>query len=258
MKKLQLFGLLALITISFSNCKKTADAGPAGATGAQGAPGPALMGNIKGFITTWDQYGARILANQAGDTVRIDGTNRWAITDSTGLYTLPGVITGTYNITVTKPGFGLNRLQYIQFVGGGDTYRDARISQPSTSNVTALADSSGAVTNNITVYGTIPADSHVRSFIVYVGNSASVSPNPTTYLIFNTKNVNANATKLSFTIPKSDLNDAGFVTGQTVYYAVFGINSGFNNASSFEDFTTGRTVFTAISNTPATTSMIMP
>jgi hypothetical protein len=255
MKKIQLIGLALLAAVTLSNCKKDAPAGP---TGPPGNAGPALTGNLKGHITLWDQFNGRILANQAGDTVSIDGTSLKTTTDSTGYYVFAGISTGTYNLTITKPGFGMMKSQNIEFVGGGDTYRDARIGQPSTFNATGLADSVGATSGNVTVYGTVPTDPHGRSFIIYVGSSSAVSSNPTTFLYYNTKNINPNVTKLSFTIPLTDLQDAGFVTGASVYFAVYGINSGFNNTSSYEDFPTGRTVFTGLSSTPATWSLVMP
>jgi F0F1-type ATP synthase membrane subunit c/vacuolar-type H+-ATPase subunit K len=253
MKKIQIAAVFALAIISLSNCKKDAITGP---TGAQGPAGPILTGNLKGYITTWDEYGARILTSQAGDTVSIDGTSKKVITDSTGLYTIAGVSTGTYTISVTKPGFGINKLENLQFVGGGDTYRDIKIAQPSTSNVLMLNDSIGPLTGNITVYGTVFSSFQTRTFIIFVGNSSSVSSLTSDYLVFNTKNVNPGATKVSFVIPKTDLYAAGFGVGTTAYFAAYGIGS--LTASSYEDFANGRTVFSTVSSTPAFVNLVVP
>ncbi|MGZ6555049.1 MAG: carboxypeptidase-like regulatory domain-containing protein, partial [Bacteroidia bacterium] len=234
-------------------CKKDAATGPAG---AQGPAGPSLTGNLKGYISTYDEFGGKILTNQAGDTVSIDGTTMKAITDSTGLYKFTGISTGQYTLSITKPGFGAGKIQNIQFVGGGDTYRDAKIAQPSTSNVLTLNDSIGPITGNVTVYGTMPTNVQGRTFIIYVGNSAVVNSSTANYLIFYTKNVNPGAVKVSFVIPKTDLYDAGFAVGSTAYIAAYGVGS--LTASSYEDFTNGRTVFSTVSSTPAIVSLIVP
>ncbi len=253
MKKIQL-ALLALVVMSLSNCKKDVITGPAG---PQGPSGPETTGNLKGYVTLLDQYGGKILTNLSGDTVSIDGTPTKAITDNAGLYTLPGISTGVYTLTIVKPGYGTTKIQNIQFVGGADTYRDAKISEPSTSILPALIDSVGATTGNITIYATIPANVQGRTFILYVSDNASVSSATNSYLIFYTKVVNANATKLSFTIPKSDLTDAGFISGSTAYFAAYGIGSTLT-ASAYEDFTNGRTAFTAVSSTAATLNLMVP
>ena len=261
MKKIYLFAALAVVMASLSNCKKTADAGPAGATGTQGPPGPLLMGNLEGYISLWDQYGARILTGQAGDTVSLIGTPTRVVTDSTGKYVIPNLTTGTYSLAISKAGYGNTMLQNIQLAGGGNTLANARISQPSTTPVPPLLDSIGATTGNITVYTTLPSPSFLsRTFILYVGNMPGVSANPATYLTFYTKVVNPgnNATRLSFTIPKTDLYDAGFTTGSTVYFAAYGIGASLT-ASAFTDYNNGgRTVFTALSMPAATTSLIVP
>ena len=261
MKKIQLFSLLLLITVSLSNCKKDGPAGPTGATGAQGASGPSLTGNLQGYVSHWDQYGGRILTGLAGDTVSLVGTPTKVYTDSTGWYSFPNLTTGSYSIAINKPGFGNMMVQNIQFAGGGNTIASTRISQPSTTPVPALLDSIGAITGNITVYTTLPSASFQSlTFIIYVSNMPGVSSNPATYLTYYTKVVNPgnNATRLAFVIPKTDLYDQGFTTGSTVYFAAYGIGSTLT-ASSFIDYSNeGRTVFTALSMPPANMSLLVP
>ena len=256
MKKIQLISMLFLIAVAFTNCKKDSTEGP---QGVQGPAGPLLTGTLEGYVSLWDQYGGRILTSQAGDTISLVGTNQKAYTDSTGLYKFPGLTTGVYSVAVSKPGFGNTMVQNIQLAGGGNTIANAKISQPSTTVVPALLDSIGALTGNITVYTTLPSNSpQARTFILYVGNTASVSANTATYLVYYTKSVNANSLKLPFVIPKTDLYDAGFVTGQTVYFAAYGIGATLT-ASAFVDYNNqGRTVFTALSTPPATMSLIVP
>ncbi len=253
MKKIQLAGML-LLALSLSNCKKDDATGPAG---AQGPAGPSLTGNLKGYVSIYDQYGGKILTGQAGDTVSIDGTTKKAVTDTGGLYTFTGLSTGSYSLTITKPGFGTDKIQNIQFVGGSsDTYRDVKLSAPSTSNMASINDSIGPLTGNITVYGAIPTDVQARTFIAFVGDNAGVSSATSSYLVNYTKNVNAGAVKVLFVIPKSDLYDAGFAPGSTVYIAAYGVAS--LTASAYEDFSNGRTAYTSVSSTAATISIVVP
>ena len=263
MKKIQLLCLLALLIVSLSNCKKDGPAGPTGSTGSQGAVGPLLTGNLQGYVSLWDQYGSRILTGQAGDTVTLVGTANRVYTDSTGFYKFSGLTTGVYSIAVNKTGFGNTMVQNIQFAGGGNTIANAKLSQPSTTVVPALTDSIGPATGNITFYTTLTTTCpQSRSFILYVGTSPSVSANPATYLIYYTKAVNptpvANALKLAFTIPTTDLYDAGFTSGSTAYVAAYGIGSTLT-ASAFVDYTNqARTVFTALSMPPALSNVTVP
>ncbi len=259
MKKFQLVSMLLLIAVAFTNCKKDSTEGPQGVQGAQGPAGPLLTGTLEGYVSLWDQYGGRILTSQAGDTVSLIGTNQKVYTDSTGLYKFPGLPTGVYSVALGKPGFGNTMVQNIQLAGGGNTIANAKISQPSTTVVPALLDSIGTLTGNITVYTTLPSYApQTRTFILYVGTTASVSANPATYLEYYTNTVKSTSLKLPFVIPKTDLYDAGFVTGQTVYLAAYGIGATLT-ASAYVDYSNqGRTIFTALSMPAATTSLIVP
>ncbi len=258
MKNSKVAFILVLVAVLFHSCKKDPEAGPAG---SQGAAGPSLTGNLEGYVSLWDQYGGRILNSQANDTITLIGTTNKVYTDSTGFYKFQGLSTGVYSISVNKGGYGSTMAQNIQFVGGGNAIANVKLSQPSTTIVPALADSIGAVTGNITIYATLPTTSaQSRTFILYLGNTSSVSSSPATYLNYYTKVVNpgANSTRLTFTIPKSDLYNAGFSTGASAYFAAYGIGATLT-ASAYIDYNNeGRTVFTALSFPPSTTSLIVP
>ncbi|MGZ4099536.1 MAG: hypothetical protein ACXVNM_11695, partial [Bacteroidia bacterium] len=73
----------------------------------------------------------------------------------------------------------------------------------------------------------------------------STTVNASVYSTFYIVNIPANTTVYSKNIATSDLYDLGFTSGNTAYLAVYMIGSN-NNASSFIDFATNRTVFTAI------------
>ncbi len=253
--KILFINAVALI-IGLSSCKK--EAGPTGATGSQGPSGPVLTGNLKGYINHYDLSGAKIATGLLGDSVSIDGTTTVSVTDATGMFTFNGLTTGVYNLTVKRAGYGINKIQSVQFTGGGDTYRNANISKMPTTNVSTFMAYDTTITvssipiNYVRVRGTIPAVPYVQSIIVFVGNPGSTTCNSSSAYqsSFYVINIGANATTYSRNIPTSDLYDLGYVSGNTVYGAAYTIG-GNTNASSYSDLTNNRTIFTALGTSPS-------
>jgi hypothetical protein len=269
MKKTLILISLVSLAVILESCAKTGSQGPAGANGtngtngAQGNPGPVLTGNLKGYISQYDLSGAKILTSLSGDTVKMDGTPNFAITDANGLYTFSNITTGLYNLTVTKPGFGLNKIQSIPFTGGTvDEYRSAGISKTPTINInnfTAIDTVvGGAASIKLRVYVT-PA-LYAQTAVIFVGNpgsstvTASSGGNSTYYTI----NINPNAIAATKIIATTDLYDAGYAGGgtATVFFAAY-LVGGNTGASSYVDQTNNRTVFTAVSPTPLFASAIV-
>lgn len=96
--------------------------GAAGVAGSQGPTGPAtarLKGDIMGFVTLFDEFGTRLTSN-ASMTVTVEGSSPAvsAVTGADGKYTLPGVESGTYNLSFSRAGFGAFRRPSIQHLGG--------------------------------------------------------------------------------------------------------------------------------------------
>lgn len=242
--------LLSAIALSviITSCKK--QAGPEGATGAQGPQGPVLTGNLKGFVSHYDVSGAKMATSLAGDSVLIDGTSQVAVTDAYGLYTFPGLTTGVYNLTVKRAGFGLNKVQSLQFTGGGDTYRNVNISKiPATNPTTFVAyDTTINAINYIRFKGTLPSVSNLQTVIVYTGipGLTTVDASIANQISANIINSNANGISFAKNIPTSELYDLGYVSGNTAYFAAY-IIGGNTNASSYNDLTTNKTIYTAIS-----------
>ena len=99
------------------------------------------------------------------------------------------------------------------------------------------------------------ADPNIRSVIVFVGSTPLVTNVPASFLLNYVKNIPANATKVPFYISAQELYDAGFASGSEVYYAVY--SHSLNDASAYEDQTTGKTVYNAV-NYPQIDSAIVP
>ena len=234
-----------------SGCKKEV----AGPTGATGSAGPSLTGTINGHIYLYDQYGNPMLTGLTGIHDSIDGTSHVALTDSTGMYMFSNLSTGIYNFSIMDPNFGTMKVQSQQFVGGGTLVRNVNLSQIPNFTVTSLT--AVASSTNIVLTGTVVADTHVRTFIGFVGATSGTSSSPSTYLDYYTKNVPANATTFTITVDNTALYDLGLTSTTTAYFSVYGAAAGYNSTSTYEDMATGRTVFNAISANPAIANAVV-
>lgn len=245
MKNLFIISLIAIV-FAISSCSKN------GATGPQGPAGPLSTGALTGFVTTYDQYGFKVLGDLGGVTVHIsDSTADSTTTDATGKYTFASLKTGIYNITYSKPGYATVLAQDYSFLGGGTLIRNASISKyPSFSvaNVVSL-DTTIATDPGMIVRGTDTADQVARTFIVFGGSSSTVSSTPGSYIYANTGTIKAGLSTWNLFITSQELHDNGLASGTTAYFVVYPISTG---SPTYVDPSTGRTVYTAISSIPST------
>lgn len=255
MKSTLLFAAIAAAAFGLASCKK-GDTGPAGAQGPQGATGPALTGNLKGFITHFDVSGSKITTNLAGDTVSIDGGSQVSVTDASGMYSFSGLSTGVYNLTVKRAGYGMTKIQDAQFTGGGDTYRNAALSKLPVNNLITLTavDTVLAGVNLIRLRGTIPTSTLAQSIIVFAGLPGNSTVNSSTgneanSYVFSVTAGTVTTTSFRKDIPTSDFYDLGYVSGNTVYFAGYTIG-GNTNASSYNDLSNDKPIYTALGTLP--------
>lgn len=263
MQTKRLVAILIASTAIFLSCNKT---GPVGPLGPQGDEGPSLSGNLRGYVNHYDVSGAKITTDLAGTVISIDGTARTATTDANGLYSLLGLTTGVYNLSIqpisvtygsVSASYGSVKVQSLQFIGGNDTYYDINLSIVPTGVVsTSIAT---ITTPNITIAGTVsPATSFAQSVIVYVGApSSTVDVTSTNYMNYYTGSVAANGTTYAVTIPITELQYLGYQTGDTINFATYLIGNKLE-ASRYIDYSTNKTIYTAISASSASSTVIMP
>jgi hypothetical protein len=256
MKKLSVLfsALLFGGILVFVSCSKTGSTGPTGAQGVPGAPGPVLTGNINGFVILSDQYGspvttnlksANVLLYDAHTNMRMDSV----YADSTGFYNINNVQTGTYTMVTKMGGFGNCVHQNVQFTAS-TLQTDNKLSAIPTFTVTSVDSIKYVVkTGSVTIYGKIPTDARQRTLLVFVGNSNNVSPNPQDYVFASAQAVGENATTYTVSINFTSFADNGYMSGNTVYFAIFGASNNYT-FGSFTDIPTSRTVYTAIANMP--------
>jgi hypothetical protein len=252
MRKIYLPLLTLSIIISIASCKK-GDTGPAGATGATGPTGPSFTGAISGHVDLYDQYGTAVLTGRNNAQISLNGAT--AINpDTTGFYLYGGISTGDYSIAATCTGYGATMINRFQFVA--DTLnRDIKLSAiPSFAMTTFTAyHTAGALYDSLVF--TYTADTRARACIVFANNTSSVGSTPSNYLMYWGHTLNANSVRSALLVPAQDLYDAGFTSGSTVYYAAYSYVV--NDASGYEDYTTGKVVFNSVSN-PITGSATAP
>ncbi|HTA60944.1 MAG TPA: carboxypeptidase-like regulatory domain-containing protein [Bacteroidia bacterium] len=271
MKKvfIKISALSLTVMVLATSCKKTA--GPAGATGATGATGPNLTGNLQGVVSLYDVSGAKMLSTtlQAGDSLVLTNNSTGAVlktvTNANGDYLFSNISTGTYSITVSKPSngtmaFGNVITQGIQFSGGGNADRNFALSVVPTTSVNFIASTDTSFTSNgagnvaqnyVKVRGGVPVSAGGTTVILFasIPGASTVSSAVGNYSAAYTTTIAAGVNKFTINIPTANLYDLGFTTGNTVNFAAY-ILGGNTAASSYVDWTTGETVYTALSSTP--------
>jgi len=229
-----------------------------GAAGATGPAGPAYTGVINGHVFLYDEYGTRIDTGLSGIQVTINNSSKdtMVMTDANGAYAFSNIVTGNYSITAHVPNnqYGDVKVPNFQYIN--DTLnRDVKMSVIaafSPLSLTAMLAASG----NDSVTLTFASDSKQRSYIVFVNSSSSVNGTPANYLSYYVKNIPANQTKATLLVPASDLRDIGINSGAIVYFAAYGYPV--SDYSAYEDITTSKMIFNALSTAPLYANAVAP
>jgi hypothetical protein len=257
-KKLSILSSLSLMM--FVACTKTGDTGPAGTTGATGPAGPSYTGAMVGHVVLFDQYGSKITTNLAGIQISLSNALN-TVTDANGYYVFANIPTGMYTVgahdTSTATVFGDFKFENVTFIK--DTLnRDLKLS--ATANFAPLTFTAIQKATNDSLVMTFAPDTRPRNVIVFVNSNATVNNSPANYLQAYTKAIPASTgtanTTVTIVVPAGDLYDLGITSGTTAYYAAYGYPV--NDASVYEDFTTGKNVYNALSMTSVTASATAP
>ncbi|MBS1903939.1 MAG: carboxypeptidase regulatory-like domain-containing protein [Bacteroidetes bacterium] len=112
MQRLTVITILCFLAAVTSSCSKSSD------SVGSGGGGSTLTGDLAGVVYLYDREG-QYVAEASGVTVRCDGTDFSAETDTTGRWIIHGLPSRTYSLTFTKPGYTTRRIRSIVFLGGG-------------------------------------------------------------------------------------------------------------------------------------------
>ena len=250
MKKVYLFVLAGVLLATA--CTKTGPQGPAGATGSAG---PVLTGTISGHVILYDTYGSVIGASKAGARVVLYNSNNTVVdslnADSTGFYSIPNVSTGIYMLAFRDTNFGQELHQNLEFTGGGTLNVDGKMSRIPTFNITSVnADSVNHTLQTVVINCSITSYPRQRTLLVFIGATGYTSSLPSTYLMTVAQNVAAGKSAVTINIPLGALYSAGFNSGATAWFAIYGAASNYNGSSSYEDYNTTRNIYNAITTVP--------
>jgi hypothetical protein len=212
------------------------------------------MGKMTGFAILVNANGDQPAAKN-GIIVSIDSTTLQAVTDVNGAWSIPGVQTGTYDLSFSMTGYPTTRLVQVQFTGGAvDSAKEEatvylcqapKFSVKSLSKLSTVRSDSTTIhlAVNLTVDTVSGPFSPYRVFLFF-GNS-NVSSDPAHYqsaAIYNMAFHNGvDSTTIKLTPSTFAAN--GYVMGDTVSLAAYVANAGTFN-SSYVDLKTGRTVYT--------------
>jgi hypothetical protein len=255
----------AILALAFTSCTKTGPTGPAGATGATGSTGPNLSGTLEGYVDLFDQYGD-LMTPATGVHITIPTlTSVHDSTTSSGMFQIPNLTTGTYELDFNKTGYGTTKVNSLNFTGGGTQYVQAHVqlTQVPSFTLTSIAVGTSTVATNPAITVTVTpgsSDTKARKAIVFFSNASTVSYTPGNYSGFQVVNIPATSTVVTTNIGASaTLYPAGATSGSTLYLIAYPIsyNSG---ASTYADIATGKTVFNNLLTTSpvATQTVVVP
>jgi hypothetical protein len=194
-----------------------------------------MTGTLKGGVTLFDQNLAPT-TDGSGVTVTFEGSGYSTTTDSTGLWTMDGLPTGTYDITYSRQGYGSIRQFGFPFVGGGTEYMTGWhwVLVPTTQVTISSIDPVLAEERlQLSITPTVTATQQVHSPVfIMISRSASSSIDNRTgaWTYENDIAVNSASTlNLSFDEIRSAY---GFQSGDTLYIKVYAVAGRYNDPNS--------------------------
>jgi len=216
--------------------------------------------SIKGHVSLYDIYGNLVSSKPAGIQINLIGNYSKATqTDTTGYYAFARLNSNTYyNIyvadTASLQPYG-NTVLYAVHLNDTLTQNISLSAIPAFAplSFTGVKDSA---TQSDSIYLSFSADTMARAALVVVNNNTSVSTSSLDYLLAYVVNIPAHATQVSFGIAATDMHHAGISSGNMAYFAAYGYVV--NDHSLYKDQSSGKYMYTAVSNAAVTGSVRVP
>jgi len=248
--KLHYLILGLIVLVGFSSCNDDDDDNE--------TPPPITKADIIGSVNLYDEGVTQI--DGSGMTVTVEGTSPiiTATSDENGEFTLSDVPFGTYTVSYTKVFFGPFRkfsIEHNDPTGLSTIIAETpSLGQSSTTEITAL--SAMVIGTDVEILVTTdPAgnNSNTRYFRYFLSDNSDVSNENYT---FHSEGIVSQSNPRELTLSKSDLTDAGFSSGSTVYLKVYG-DSFWSNA--YDDPELERMVFPNLNeNSANAVSFVVP
>jgi hypothetical protein len=135
---MKILALLILASLMFTGCEKS-------------ETGPGLKGTIKGRVSTFNEFGYQTFDNNS-ISIQLEGSDPLIsdVSDDTGRYEIKDIPAGTYNLVLSKEGYGNYIMQGFQVVGGNEPlYLYTSLIEKSS---TAIEDLTMEVVNDSEIY----------------------------------------------------------------------------------------------------------
>lgn len=229
--------------------------GPQGPSGNDGEPGPKLVGKLTGKVLLFDA--GVISLDHSGVEIKVEGTNFAAITGPDGKWSIDSLPNSTYNISLSKSGFGEYKYTSFQFTGGGDYFIGTRYLYLKyelpieLSSITLGEDQWGKYVNISGNSSDGFPESWSYFLLLFVGLSDSVSASKGIYELLETRNPFEPGQSFNGGIYYSELNKVRIGIGDTIYLVAYVsldyVNTfGYFNYEYFRyiDPTSGRYIYT--------------
>ena len=232
--------VLGAICTSLINCKSD-------------DPEPSVA-NVIGSVTLYDD-GVNLLPPD-GMTVTVENTDPklTAVTGTNGSFIIENVPLGSINLSYQKQDYGTFKVFNIphQTSGTGTILTiDPTLGKQSTTAINVVTSEVVGSNVRLTVETDPPANSSNFRFIrIFLSNASNVSSENYS-AVLETRQIGSTQVTLS----SSELSDLGFISGQTVFIAIYG-ESFYSN--DYEDPSVGRRIFPNLNVTSTSTSFTMP
>jgi hypothetical protein len=200
-----------------------------------------------------------IIHNGNGVTVALEGTSFVTSPDSNGHWVIKGVPAGTYNVVLSKNGYGTLKCLGYKFKGTGNSdFGLCTLGQIPSFNVSTITASIETQNQDdiVVLSGTLSSMApYQRTLWVCFGKDSTVSnQNFTAHTSYYFTVLDSSSTFYRWE-PVSVIKDCGFTSGDTVYVAAYGavIGSSIVHLDNSQDDTP-----TSVSSVVTRTSFIMP
>lgn len=207
---------------------------------------------LSGIIRTTDEFG--YLVKVEGIIVDVtDGVyTGTTFTDRQGRYSISGIPTGVYDITLTREGFG-TRKNFSRLILGGNlpVYFNENMSEISSTRVLSFQAVADTLLKQIKVSGTInisSTDDSTRFVAVFLNSDSSVS-------FSNYKEYHDLRRFTGSTFSDQFKTDLVFSHGDTAYLVAYGV--GFGGLQGYFEPGTRRNYFTNLNPYPSEKVMVI-
>ena len=218
-----------------------------------------LKGTLKGTVYTLDEFGY-INNDNENIVIQLEGSEPLIsiITDSSGIYEIKDIPSGTYNLIVSKEGYGKYQKQGFQIVGGNEPlYFNRSIIEKSSTTITNLSleivNSSeislkGIVNHNYIINGWIYTAPNIRYFIHNLSNPSNINYLQTSTILFYEDSGSQFETWIQ-------IDDNQFPSGSKIYIIAYGC---YGHEMGNYDILSNQVIFTSVGTGSNITSITIP